>query len=37
MRALPKRQVLMGWANGGEAEEIWQRDWRLQIGDWDGF
>jgi hypothetical protein len=37
MWALPKRQVLMGRANGAKAERIWQQDWRLQIGDWDGF
>jgi hypothetical protein len=37
MWMLPKRQVLMGAANGAEAERIWRLDWRVQIGDWDGF
>lgn len=37
MWALPKRQVFMGAANGVLTEQIWQREWRLQIGDWDVF
>ena len=35
--ALPKRQILMGNAFGEHAETLWRRDWRLQIGDWDGL
>jgi hypothetical protein len=34
---LPKRQVLMGFATGGYAEEIMQMKWRVNLGDWDGF
>lgn len=37
MWALPKRQVLMGFARGPVAERLWSKPWRVQIGDWDGF
>lgn len=35
--ALPKRQVLMGAANGPAATALWQRRWNVQLGDWDAF
>jgi hypothetical protein len=37
MRFLPKRQVLMGDPVGEAAAKTWREDWRVQIGDWDGF
>lgn len=36
-RALPKRQVLMGAAQGPAARSLWARDWNVQLGDWDAF
>jgi GNAT superfamily N-acetyltransferase len=37
MRFLPKRQVLMGDPVGEAAASVWRENWRVQIGDWDGF
>ncbi len=37
MWAMPKRQILMGAANGPATERVWAREWRLGIGDWDVF
>ncbi len=35
---LPKRQVLMVFAKPGDlSEKVIRSDWRIQIGDWDGF
>ncbi len=36
-RLLPKRQMLMGAATGQTASQYWAQNWRVQIGDWDGF
>jgi predicted acetyltransferase len=36
-KLLPKRQVLMGLANGQTAEEIFSQRWWIQTGDWDSF
>ena len=36
-RLLPKRQVLMGMTTGGIADDVWHREWHVQMGDWDGF
>jgi hypothetical protein len=37
MFMLPKRQCFMGAATSEKAQLIFDREWRLQIGDWDGF
>jgi hypothetical protein len=35
---LPKKQVLMVCATPGKlSEKAINNDWRIQIGDWDGF
>jgi hypothetical protein len=36
-RFLPKRQVLMGAGNSDRASQAFDMDWRVEIGDWDGF
>jgi hypothetical protein len=37
MFLLPKRQILMGAAQGLEGQKFWNNKWDVQIGDWDGF
>ncbi|MEQ1566644.1 MAG: GNAT family N-acetyltransferase [Myxococcota bacterium] len=37
-RVLPKRQILMGASAGGSAAAaVFDADWWVQMGDWDGF
>jgi len=37
-RLLPKEQVVMGKPGGGrQAQSVFEKEWRMQLGDWDVF